>query len=189
LKGRFGEGAVELDALEALHPGELARIVEAAIDFYREPTREARRENNAVARDAWGETRYARAAVLAEHESEIEALREAFDEMQAEIAVDQDALTAISEDMAARSQAHVDAINGRVAAFYEQASDLWARIGAEISRRLPAADAFAWVEPEPPDAETEALFDSRRTYLDQMAVYKERTGRPTGRRRNGEGEP
>lgn len=37
-RGRFedihGQGAVELDALEALHPGELARIVEAAIAPY-----------------------------------------------------------------------------------------------------------------------------------------------------------
>ena len=32
---RFGEGAVELDALEALHPGELARLVTEQIEVYR----------------------------------------------------------------------------------------------------------------------------------------------------------
>lgn len=31
---RHGEGAVELDALEALHPGELGRIVSAALDEF-----------------------------------------------------------------------------------------------------------------------------------------------------------
>jgi hypothetical protein len=31
---RFGEGATELDALEALHPGELRRIIEAEIARY-----------------------------------------------------------------------------------------------------------------------------------------------------------
>lgn len=41
-RGRFeerhGEGATELDALEALHPGELARIVTDAVMAYRDPT-------------------------------------------------------------------------------------------------------------------------------------------------------
>ena len=31
---RFGEGATELDALEALHPGELRRIIETEIARY-----------------------------------------------------------------------------------------------------------------------------------------------------------
>ena len=34
---RFGEGATELDALEALHPGELARIVRREIERYIDP--------------------------------------------------------------------------------------------------------------------------------------------------------
>ena len=46
---RFGEGAVELDALEAIHPGELARIVEAEVAFYRRPTRQAKGDNLALA--------------------------------------------------------------------------------------------------------------------------------------------
>lgn len=36
-EARFGEGATELDALEALHPGELARIVEAEVCRYIDP--------------------------------------------------------------------------------------------------------------------------------------------------------
>ncbi len=36
-EARFGAGATELDALEALHPGELRRIVEAAINRYWDP--------------------------------------------------------------------------------------------------------------------------------------------------------
>lgn len=37
-EARFGEGATELDALEALHPGELANIVEAEVCRYIDPT-------------------------------------------------------------------------------------------------------------------------------------------------------
>jgi hypothetical protein len=37
-EARFGAGATELDALEALHPGELARILEAEIERYYDDT-------------------------------------------------------------------------------------------------------------------------------------------------------
>ena len=36
-EARFGAGATELDALEALHPGKLARIVSAEIERYIDP--------------------------------------------------------------------------------------------------------------------------------------------------------
>ena len=39
-EARYGEGATELDALEAIHSGELARIVRARVDVYRAPTRD-----------------------------------------------------------------------------------------------------------------------------------------------------
>ena len=38
---RFGAGATELDALEALHPGELARIVGAEIERYIDPNHQS----------------------------------------------------------------------------------------------------------------------------------------------------
>jgi hypothetical protein len=34
----FGRGATELNALEALHPGEMARLLEAEIDNFLDPT-------------------------------------------------------------------------------------------------------------------------------------------------------
>jgi hypothetical protein len=184
---RFGEGAVELDALEALVSGELARIVEAEVAFYRRPTRRANMDNLVLAMEIRAQIQAARAEVIAEHESEIGATRAAFDQMLVEIAVDQEALAAIAEDATARSQAHVTAINSRVSNFYEGARDLWRRIGAALAPRLPDAEDFAWVEPEPPDAEEEPLFDSSRGYVEQIGFYKQRTGRPMGRRGNGNG--
>jgi hypothetical protein len=57
---RRGEGAVELDALEALHPGELARLVREAVEPYRDETLsgrlgETREEAEDQAREAWEE--------------------------------------------------------------------------------------------------------------------------------------
>ena len=48
---RFGEGATELDALEALHPGLLHRLIEAEVKRYRDPTLKERvdQRNQALA--------------------------------------------------------------------------------------------------------------------------------------------
>jgi hypothetical protein len=180
---RFGEGAVELDALEALHQGELARIVAAEIAFYRDPTREATRENSTTAGEAWDQIRDARDDVYAEHDSEIADMREAFAAMQAEIAADQQALAAIAEEAAERSRPHVEAINVRIAAFYERATNLWGRIREELEDSVPDADDFAWVEPEAPDEDEESLFDSQRDYVEQIDAYKAHQGKPTTARR------
>ena len=171
-----------MDALEAIHPGELARIVEAEVRFYRDPTRQAKGENAGLAR----EIRRKFTPTAAKSWPSMNPNRgdgPASAAMQAEIEVDQLALAAIAEDATARSQAHVTAINSRVSNFYEGARDLWHRIGAALAPRLPRADSFAWAESEPPDAEEEALFDSSRGYVEQIGFYgKERSGRPTGRK-------
>jgi hypothetical protein len=57
---RYGEGAVELDALEALYPGILAELVRGAIEPYRDlhlaaRCEEAEAEAEHVADEAWGE--------------------------------------------------------------------------------------------------------------------------------------
>ena len=57
---RNGEGATELDALEGLHPGELARLVKEAVAPYRDleladRLREASEEAQEVADEAWSE--------------------------------------------------------------------------------------------------------------------------------------
>jgi hypothetical protein len=57
-EGRYGEGAVELDALEALFPGELGRIVRGAVAPYRDETLaerlfEAEEEARQAANDAY----------------------------------------------------------------------------------------------------------------------------------------
>ena len=62
-----------------------------------------------------------------------------------------------------------------------------ARIGLALARRLPHAEDFAWVEPDRLTPRRKSLFDSARDYLDQIEIYKARTGRPKGRRGNDNG--
>jgi chaperonin cofactor prefoldin len=64
---RFGSGAVELDALEALHPGELQTIVQKAIGRYFDPTLKSREE-----------------AAIAEIEEELEEIQDRVYDLYAE---------------------------------------------------------------------------------------------------------
>jgi hypothetical protein len=72
-EARFGAGATELDALEALHPGLLRELVEKEIDRYWDPD-----HDDAVARtceDIEEQLNRITAEIHAEHEVEIDALR------------------------------------------------------------------------------------------------------------------
>jgi hypothetical protein len=74
---RYGEDAVELDALQALRPGTLAQLVRAAIAPYRDETMqdrfmEVRHEAREAAEQAWAEQTAASRAELATIEAAID---------------------------------------------------------------------------------------------------------------------
>jgi hypothetical protein len=71
---RHGEGATELDALEALYPGELGRILVAEIERYYDDTLQERIDDTESGVDA--ELEEINAEVRAEHEAKISALRD-----------------------------------------------------------------------------------------------------------------
>jgi hypothetical protein len=189
-EARHGEGAVELDALEALHPGELARIVEAAIRVYREPTRAARRAINRVTNELQQHADQLRADVLAQHASEIEELRAAFDRMWETIDPHQEALRVLAEDYETRIAEHVDAINDQVSNFYDLAEPVIAEIASELDDEKPDSDEVDWPEEVVADESDDQLYQSGRDYLEQIDRYKRHQGKPVGRRsRNGRSAP
>jgi hypothetical protein len=72
-EARHGEGATELDALEALHPGELRRILHREISRYYDPTLQGRiSEAAAAAREQIGKIND---AVLADYAPQLDELR------------------------------------------------------------------------------------------------------------------
>jgi rubrerythrin len=71
-EARFGEGATELDALEALHPGELERILEREIERYYDDTLDDR--TNDVMRDVQVELNEINAEVQRRHAKALKAL-------------------------------------------------------------------------------------------------------------------
>jgi hypothetical protein len=72
----FGEGGVELDALEALHPGELHRIVEQAVLKYIDPDLKDREEEEAESIEA--DLREIEERVYYEFTEEIDKIRERY---------------------------------------------------------------------------------------------------------------
>jgi hypothetical protein len=184
---RFGEGAVELDALEALHPGELARLVIERIEVYRAPAEATRGDIEGATYYFERDASATREELLAEHGDTLENLRARFDEMQAAIRPHQDALAAIAAEFAERFSGpiaeHIAAINEQVAAFYEQATDVWSDIADDLEDRAPDPDAADWPTPYDADEPDDPLFDSGRSYIEQIDRYKRHQGKPTTRRR------
>jgi hypothetical protein len=163
-KGRFeeqhGEGAVELDALEALHPGEFARIVKAAIDRYQDRKIQARIERTAAQlRQQMSE---ARNDIIDQHHEHIEAFRLEWEAAQATI------------------QEYQDSINAIYDRIRERAEPLWDSIADDLRAARPDPGEIEWPEPEPADEFPDPLFDSRRNYLDQIERYRDHQGKPNG---------
>ena len=140
---RNGEGAVELDALEALNPGELARIANEAIDRYRDPTRQAAEANERIQEEANAAVEERRQAVLDSYAPEIAELEEDFEAMRAEIAPRQEALATI----AAEASEAVGSIEREAAvavdAIEQEASERISAIEREAAERISAIEQEA----------------------------------------------
>lgn len=145
---RFGQGATELDALEALHPGELARIVGQEVCRYIDPTLFSRvREVNWR---YWQEVQRVENEVLKEYD--IADIQRRYDELKG-------------------------AFKAGAEALEEETRELWPQIAQDLQASIPAFDPEDMPEPRPVSSPDEPLFDSSRSYLDQIDVYRRWQGR------------
>lgn len=160
-EGRHGEGAVELDALEALYPGDLARLLREAIDPYIDvdlPSRlrRAEREASETVSAAW-------AAATEDEHDELSEIEDQAEQIIAPYREEIDALAARFNEEMAPLQARLD--------------DVWQAItekATSLAVQLPDRPVS---DLEPLDSEDDWLFDSSRDYLEQLDAYQER--RPT----------
>ena len=182
-EARFGEGATELDALEALHPGELHRILEREIlrfhdqefaDRWRAARLEAQRtigeiedeilERHAEATDAL-EQRRADLKSLADER--LADLRRQVNERLADLRpVAEEVMTDLrrqADQLMANSSAHNDAIR------------------EDLEAEAPDADEFEW--PVPAAGWSDPLLDTTRNYIEQIDRYKSHQGKSTARKR------
>jgi hypothetical protein len=156
---RYGEGATELDALEALHPGELHGIIEGEVGRYfdsdlADAVNDTATEIEESITEITGE-------VHAKHRAKIKELETEWKRIASEHA-------------------------RQIAAWQKQAKPVWRAITKELQAQAPDPDLIEWPEPADGDEDDDPLFDSTRDYVEQMDSYKLFQDKPTERRsRNG----
>ncbi|MBC8447246.1 MAG: hypothetical protein H8D78_05805 [Chloroflexi bacterium] len=167
-----GAGAVELDALEALYPGELAGIVSRALARYHDATLDHQAEEQ-----RWALQRAARLAVREATEPFLDELGRLEDEIglvtdgyrpQIQLVLER------LEDLRAEMQEEL-------APLIEEAEDLRAQMQSALEDiDLDPDRDYPLPEPEVAGDDDEPLFSTRRDYLDQLAAYQAHQGNGGG---------
>jgi hypothetical protein len=149
-EGRYGEGAVELDALEALYPGQLQAILSQYIECYYDTSLEERTQQVRAVLE--GDLGLVWQQVIDRYADDITALRSAYEHLQAEFA-------------------------GRMAGYSEQMQRLWQAMREELSLSVPHLDAYELPQPVEASEIGDGLYNSERDYLEQIEAYKEFQGK------------
>ncbi len=194
-EAQFGEGGIELDALEALHPGVLRQIlvehieryydadlddeVSAAIDRFREEldcaTTEVRQrhageiaainQQRSSIDDRFAEVRN---AAQATYNATIEPARRAYHAVL-------DQAQAVLDETIGEARENIMEMEQR---FLAQAEPLIARMNAELEDAAPDPDLFDWPEPAEADEwDDNPLYDSTRPYIEQVDRFREHQGK------------
>jgi hypothetical protein len=162
-EGRFGEGATELDALEALCPGELRRVLLREIERYHDRGLNDRVQETADAvKERLAERRR---EIIAPHEEKLEELRAEH--------------RSLAEECNAELRPIFERYDDQFAGIAERFNSLQGTITSELRERAPDLDAIDWPQPEHGDDDDDALFDSTRGYVEQIDRYKARQDKPT----------
>ncbi|MFL5625207.1 MAG: hypothetical protein ACJ788_06370 [Ktedonobacteraceae bacterium] len=147
---RHGEGAVELDALEALYPGELEAVLSQYIECYYDASLDERVEE--VERRLQEQLASLREQVLDPYQPDIEALREEYAHLQKEYA-------------------------GRMQGYGERLTRIWQAMRQEMALTAPRLGGSALPEAAIADEIGEGLYDSTRDYIEQIDAYKQFQGK------------
>jgi hypothetical protein len=150
-----GEGAVELDALEALHPGELARIVRGYIHQCRD---------NGLRQKMWRAAGDASDVTDQFIETLVEQHRDARADLRARIEAMMESYQTELEELGQRFARDIEQ-------FKPEVESLWHAIQNDLEQ-LDSGDLPGVPDPELPKDTTEWLFDSTRDYFTQLSFYK-----------------
>ncbi|HYU76837.1 MAG TPA: hypothetical protein VEL31_29570 [Ktedonobacteraceae bacterium] len=144
-EAHHGEGAVELDALEALRPGELQQILRGYIERYYDYDLDAR-------------TREARAELERDYN---QISREVVDNYQDQIGDLRSLLEQIHVKVAPEMEQYAEGVRA-----------LWEEISDELKARAPDLDAYVIPEADEANEMGEGLYNSQRNYQEQLEAYK-----------------
>jgi hypothetical protein len=163
---RFGEGATELDALEALHPGALRDILTEEIERYYDLDLDERVD--AVADEFRDRLTDIHSEVVERHQHKLAPIKAKYEALARKINAELDAL---------RKKYQKD-----FAAVAKQFNSIHGTITEELREERPDVDEIEWPEPNEGDEDDDPLFDSLRSYVDQIDRFKLHQQKPTERR-------
>lgn len=156
-EGRYGEGAVELDALEALYPGQLARIITEEILPYRDLQLERRYQEAGVRAAQRVSEQWRR--LTQSHQAELDELQQrAFEIVQSY----EERLSLLDANLQGELAPIEERLHGVQQAIQYLLSDFEPDLPTLPEPQAPGQEESGW------------LFDSERDYFDQLAVYKQR---------------
>jgi len=149
-ESRHGEGAVELDALEALYPGELQAVLSRYIECYydsslSERVADAQAHLQEDLSFVWRE-------VLAPYAAEVQELQAVYEQLQEEL-------------------------TGRLAGYSQRVQHLWHAIRRDLEAAVPDLRYYPLPLPEYAEEIGDGLYNSARDYLEQVEAYKEFQGK------------
>jgi hypothetical protein len=161
-----GEGQVELDALEALHPGTLTQIVEEAILQWYDPTLEHRawRQRRELATDLDKE----REAVLSTYQAELAELHRDYYALVQDFAQTRARFSELVQGF----QPELDIYTDRLATIVTTGQDLYNRIARDLEQTGVNLDDYRLPQPQLPPESDRVLYSSDRDHLAQLERYK-----------------
>lgn len=178
---RYGTGATELDALESLRPGELARLVEQAILKFRDNT-----VSNRVS-EKWDEI----ADELKDIQREVatshgmDQLKEEYEQVKEALSEIENAHYVFEERFNALEEEYDEEVRARFNTWYQDQfqpfhGDLYSAMHAvesDLTEKMPDIEAYKMPEAEEVPLDDDCLYDSTREYIPQLAVYKQFAGK------------
>lgn len=142
---RYGEGAVELDALEALYPGQLHDLLAQYMNCYYDTSLDARTEE--MRRILEHDLSQVWQTVLVRYQPALAALQAEHDQVQAEFAE-------------------------RMTGYSERLQDVWHAIRTDLAHAAPSVASYPVPEPEIGAELGDGLYNSARDYMEQIDAYK-----------------
>lgn len=169
---RHGEGATELDALEALYPGEFARIVTEAIEQYRDDdlaneVKDTNSEWEGDLDDALEEVVESHQDDIADLKKKVGGITKTYNERLGELAREMNRDMAPYTERLAQLASEMDT----ELAPYKQRAEV-VRQGIQNEMNAINVDPPDLPESELVDEGDGWLFDGSRDYLEQLKVYK-----------------
>lgn len=149
---RYGEGAVELDALESLYPGQLAAILSQCLECYYDTSLEERVEEVRMLLQAALEA--IEDGVVGTYERDIEAIRHEYE--------------ALKQEFVARMEGYA-----------QRLQSTWQAIREDLRWHMPDPEDYPIPQAMLLDELGDGLYNSQRDYLEQVWAYKEFQGKRT----------